>query len=158
MSALHLLHKHVSLQGSKQVQTLTVISQARTILRSPGRPTFVISVSLSVSRTSVSSSSPCKHDSSWLTLHPQTGRPKRSSLPTRNSALTFLSLFALSSEKALSTPSFSFCGGSTSTSVMCQSRWVTDTHKVVLSGSGSMWGRELLVLHFKTTLPCLQVS
>lgn len=65
----------------------------------------------------------------------QIWRPKFVSFPTRNSALTFLSLLMLSSEKALSTVSFSFCGRYISISIALKDRCSSET-----------------------TSPCLQVS
>lgn len=110
----------------------------------PDRPTFVISLSLSVNITRVSSSSACEHVmfNSQFKLKTQRQTHACFTVPTLNSALTFLSLLMLSSEHVFSKVSFSFCGDTKK--MLLQERkelTFTPTFKlyITLSSSLPMW-------------------
>lgn len=129
MSALHLIHKHVSLQENIWGKILIFLTKLTGLFSEVLWQTDLCDFCISQRQQNQSFLEFTLQTLQTVSSHfnPQTGGPKCSSLPTRSSALTFLSLFMLSSEKALSTVSFSFCGGSTSTSVLCKGRCVMNT-------------------------------
>lgn len=134
MSTLHFIHEHVSLRENIWKKILHFHADRPALWGSQtDQPLWFLCLSVST-ESEFPQVRPANISTFSSHFNPQTWRTKLLSFLTRSSVLTFLSLFMLSSEKALSTVSFSFCGGWISISITCKD------------------------VCWKTTSPCLQVS